>query len=352
MISSIITLVMTDNENDMHVDKKAKLEGGVPLLTLPDVADKILEFVFEPLTLLRLSWTCRFFREKFADDEFWRRFFGNFDTDLLPPVKCEALRVVGGLTCRGLVMAWVAIGQKGHRLRSYEEVANCPDPRTMGIITFRPGRRCRADIASWAALDWCVMMAKRGACQILWRPRNGRADFLISYFAPWNRTVTFHVQGELVWLFRNKNNLVENLYQCIRGDSELANKDRCTYIRVDPSAPNDYLWMNSDRRLNLDHHHEVLERVTRRDLKQLMISRSEITVGGERDEESEGGGVREYHYGPSQPGSRGHNINPDVQYALHQRFKNLLTYDQIFEEMHDTTYAGARFLGIPNQIDG
>ena len=126
----------------------------------------ILEYVGDARFFFRLSWTCRFWRDRLYEDELWHQLLVDQLHGVDREACCGRLCELSGLDCLSLAMAVVSAGQQQRCLRSYAEVVETVDPRKLGIITFLPQRldlqnTQRVQQACVDAIRWCFATSSR-----------------------------------------------------------------------------------------------------------------------------------------------------------------------------------------------
>ena len=169
------------------------IDQPLSLAELPDLAlNNILQYTDEKC-LFRLSWTNKFWHKKLESDEFWCQLLVD-RLDGIDLETCNRLCALSGLSCKSLAMSVVATRRYDRRhehcTRTYQEVPEAVDTRTLGLITFIPERLdlhnndAQLQQACVDVLHWGVALSKAtvNSGQFIWKGRSGRAEQLVSVF--------------------------------------------------------------------------------------------------------------------------------------------------------------------------
>lgn len=294
-------------------------QGPLSLAELPDLAlNNILQYTDERC-LFRLSWTNKFWHDKLDNDEFWCQILVA-RLDGIDLETCNRLCALSGLSCKSLAMSVVATRRYDrrheHYKRTYEEVVEAIDVRTLGLITFIPERldlHNNDEQLQQACVDvvhWGVALSKAtvNVGQFIGEGRRGRGEQLINiFYNPIAKDLQINIDGESVYTFQDRNIFVEDIMHSNNAD--------CWFIRLDSDAPAQLSWMNGDYRID-DNFDNISGRITIEDISTVIASNSGITLGMFYGSYSNKNVGTNYHYRAVQPGSRARRLNPMARYAL------------------------------------
>mmetsp|Transcript_4580 Transcript_4580/g.6954 ORF Transcript_4580/g.6954 Transcript_4580/m.6954 type:complete len:374 (+) Transcript_4580:136-1257(+) len=308
------------------IEESTLAPHSITLLDLPDdhVLDNIIQFIgTDALSLFCLSWTCRFWRAKFSNDELWQQVL--VDLVELDRETCTRLCELSGLDCKSLAAAVVSALQPHSVVHDYTEVKEMIDPRKFGIITFMPQRLGNVlgdtERLRQACVDACrwsvgITNAKTDlgesphSSQFLWEGPFGRAELLVSFSLPMHE---FVLEGESVYLLQDRDAFVEDAISCIAADLH--------FIKLDADAPSHLAWMNVDARRDDDAFDHARARITTADISTVLEASSGLTLGLLYSYNTDGVGCGvNYHYRAVNAGSRARKVNPMARYAVHKSF--------------------------------
>ena len=319
------------------------------LIDLPNpLLQIILEYIHEANSLFRLSWTCRSFRRLTDDDQLWRQLLVDNLNNGIDGETCDRLCELSCLDCRSLAMAVVAARQTNSHVHSYAQVKATVDPRTLGIISFRPGRIDVNDSeavqqACVDAIRWCLATTTDNrAGQFLWEGRSGRADLLVSYSQFLSECgYEFHLEGEAVWVYQDRDVFLQDANDNLQWD--------CLFIALDSDAPTELKWMNSDYRIDGSGFDSVQDTISDEPehLETIIKAHSGFTLGifyGGTDNRF----GTNFHYRSAIPGSKARKLFPMAQYALEcEHIKTHKGIRAILSDMFKVAVTPDNFLGYP-----
>lgn len=325
------------------------IDHNVSLVGLPDPAISNIIGYLDDKSLFDLSWSNSFWLHRLDNDEYWRQLLVN-QLEGIDIETCNRLCTLSGLCCKSLAMSIVAT--RRHEFgRTYAEVVDAADTRTLGLITFLPARldlhnndeRLRqacVDVTRWglAVAKICFNLT----AQFLWEGRHGRAELLVTVFCGSDsnelsdiRYSDITVDGVSVYTFEDRNAFADDVVRCIFSD--------CHFMRLDADAPSQFAWMNSDQ--NLDSFENVRNRVTRETILAITEANIGITLGMLRGDGDYDEGIH-YDYQSARFNALARKLNPNARYALtcHHKDETCNLYS-ILNELFEVAKVDPSFLG-------
>ena len=301
-------------------------------------------------SLCRLSWTCRFWRNRLiANNDLWRRMLVDqlYDIDA---EACDRLCQLSGLDPRSLAFAVVSASQQRDTIRrySYAEVLETVDPRYSGIITFIPQRldlHNHDEQLQQACVDvirWCVALSKilGSGAQFLWKGRGGRTDLLITLDYPdyISGLLSVHTGGESVYTFQDRDAYLDDMVESLNAD--------CWFLVLDSDAPSQLEWMNGNNLQDLQERswNRVRDRITRADFEAIVRADSGVTLGMLYGGSDFG---TDFHYRAAIAGSRARIVNPRARYALTLQHGEILNLYAILNQLFFVAKTSPTVLGYP-----